>query len=1170
MVDAITSSIEAPILSVLKTSNAFTTAREIGCRLRTINIPVSDYKVTNYLRKMAREGQLEYKRGRWKIIENQLQSKSFPAKIFSPPLFSPELSQLLDESKHIKFDEPKEDRECETLEESISFGESPWETFRKLVRYYRECVRNEEGADATAYLNQAGEQFLYLSKSGSWYPKPRIQWRQSIPLGPHLSSFLPSLNRAGNEQPLVLGYPLDGVYISREGEPDVALIQPIFFFPVERDISTGNLNIRVEDPRPEVNLAWLEYRFKKNPENKRSFLSGCGLINRIHSDDEILPSERGELIPTLDNLIVALTSFFSERVREPLLIDRIPDTPIKEPFQTGIYNRVVLMFAKRTKYTKTLLSELTAIEKATDEELNKTALKHVFLNIEERTSLAEKDQPVHEEVVIDTTLSLNAEQRSAVSSLMNKDVTLITGPPGVGKSQVVSTTIGNSRLKKKTVLLASRNHKAIDAVFERLRNEHERPLVIRANSKNDPNLNYTFGNAIRDLLIEPFMPGRQEHLKNFLSEISALLEERGSKARKSNLIAKISGDLGEKEEQRAFLEKSLTGETRKFLDKSPEVFPFLVTNSVVKVVKEMQLRGAVRGFGRSLRNFILFVKVLPWYFWARYKLSKIPGLSKLPIAFSPGRLASVNEKLSVLEKSSFYSDLRLKIIPLENKLKKLPLHEELTPELLGLSERLNGLAGRAISLDLESRSGLTPDVNREELKGLQAALKDQRTGLADGVIRAETLSILKKYVPKVLEHYPCWAVTSLSVGSRIPLVAGMFDLVVVDEASQSDIPSSIPLLFRAKRAGVVGDPFQLIHSTKLSTAKDTILRQKSGLIRVENARFSYKESSLYDLVASTNRIEPIFLSETYRSANEIADYSNTTFYSGRLRVATNHNNLRIPQGMERGIHWTDIQGEIKSGGGSGSYCSEEVNEVARLVQSILLESRFSGTLGVVTPFRQQANRIRDNLYEGGIPFEILEEKLSIDTAHGFQGDEKDVVLFSLCAGPGMPAGSLGFLRETGNLFNVAVSRARAVLHVVGNRSWASSCGIRHIQNLASTEKSPVADNNRGQWHPHESPWEKIFYDALTAKGINIVPQHPVSSRRLDLAFIRKTTNPIKIDIEVDGDCHRNSDGTRKIDDVWRDVQLIGMGWKVMRFWVYQLREDIDGCVDRILKVVEEK
>jgi very-short-patch-repair endonuclease len=68
-----------------------------------------------------------------------------------------------------------------------------------------------------------------------------------------------------------------------------------------------------------------------------------------------------------------------------------------------------------------------------------------------------------------------------------------------------------------------------------------------------------------------------------------------------------------------------------------------------------------------------------------------------------------------------------------------------------------------------------------------------------------------------------------------------------------------------------------------------------------------------------------------------------------------------------------------------------------------------------------------------------------------------------------------------------------------------------------------------------------------------------------MALVHKGTNPLKIDIEVDGDCHRNPDGTRKIDDIWRDIQLHGLGWKVMRFWTYQLREDMEACVDKILK-----
>lgn len=81
-----------------------------------------------------------------------------------------------------------------------------------------------------------------------------------------------------------------------------------------------------------------------------------------------------------------------------------------------------------------------------------------------------------------------------------------------------------------------------------------------------------------------------------------------------------------------------------------------------------------------------------------------------------------------------------------------------------------------------------------------------------------------------------------------------------------------------------------------------------------------------------------------------------------------------------------------------------------------------------------------------------------------------------------------------------------------------------------------------------------------------MPQFPVSSRRLDLALIRKGDNPLKIDVEVDGDCHRNPDGSRKIDDIWRDIQLQGMGWKVMRVWVYQLRENLNDSVKKIVEV----
>lgn len=68
-------------------------------------------------------------------------------------------------------------------------------------------------------------------------------------------------------------------------------------------------------------------------------------------------------------------------------------------------------------------------------------------------------------------------------------------------------------------------------------------------------------------------------------------------------------------------------------------------------------------------------------------------------------------------------------------------------------------------------------------------------------------------------------------------MAAMFDLAIIDEASQSDIPSAIPILYRARRAAVVGDPFQLNHVSRLSAGRDTMLRRQVGIKRIEDVRF---------------------------------------------------------------------------------------------------------------------------------------------------------------------------------------------------------------------------------------------------------------------------------------------------------------------------------------------
>jgi very-short-patch-repair endonuclease len=209
-------------------------------------------------------------------------------------------------------------------------------------------------------------------------------------------------------------------------------------------------------------------------------------------------------------------------------------------------------------------------------------------------------------------------------------------------------------------------------------------------------------------------------------------------------------------------------------------------------------------------------------------------------------------------------------------------------------------------------------------------------------------------------------------------------------------------------------------------------------------------------------------------------------------------------------------------------------------------------------------RIKDALEaDDALPPDFMERvRFLAATAHGFQGDERDLILFSLCGGPELPDGSRIFLRENPNLFNVAVSRARAVLHVVGNRDWALACGVSFIEKLARRTLPNARDNFGAKREPYQSPWEKVLAEALRQSGITVVPQYPIAGRFLDLAIL----SPCKIDVEVDGESfHRTAGGGRKDDDHWRDLQLQSLGWKVCRFWVYELRENLPLCVERIMK-----
>jgi len=278
-----------------------------------------------------------------------------------------------------------------------------------------------------------------------------------------------------------------------------------------------------------------------------------------------------------------------------------------------------------------------------------------------------------------------------------------------------------------------------------------------------------------------------------------------------------------------------------------------------------------------------------------------------------------------------------------------------------------------------------------------------------------------------------WASTSLSVARVLPLAPAVFDLVVIDEASQCDIPSALPLLVRARRALIIGDPNQLIHVSTLAPRVDRRLADRHGVARERwfEGRFEFSRRSLYDAAASAPDAEPLLLADHYRSHPDIIEFSNRAFYKGDLYVLTDPKDL-LPSD-EAAIRWIHVEGRAERPPGGSARNEREAQtaceEALRLIES-LPEGK---TLGIVTPFSRQADLIVTTL-KRLIPEETIWQarRLTAATAHKFQGDERDVIVFSPVVSDGLPLRSQQWVAGNLNLLNVAVTRARSLLVVVGN------------------------------------------------------------------------------------------------------------------------------------------
>ena len=277
---------------------------------------------------------------------------------------------------------------------------------------------------------------------------------------------------------------------------------------------------------------------------------------------------------------------------------------------------------------------------------------------------------------------------------------------------------------------------------------------------------------------------------------------------------------------------------------------------------------------------------------------------------------------------------------------------------------------------------------------------------------------------ELTDAFPGWASTNRSLCEVLPANPGLFDIVVIDEASQCDLALAGVALMRGKRAVVVGDPNQLRHVCFLSRTREQAYCVKNEMNESEQRNFHFRRS-VFDVAADAVEQQHFYLlDEHFRSHPHIISFSNKNFYEGDLKVMTG----RPGTSSDAAIELHQIQGHREKD--SSVNLAEAVATLAQVTRFV--EVRRSGkplSIGVVSPFRDHADEIQRRIIDQFSSETIMRHDLTVGTAHALQGDEKDVVIMTTSIDRDSHRASLQFL-ETPNLFNVAITRARKTLVLV--------------------------------------------------------------------------------------------------------------------------------------------
>jgi superfamily I DNA and/or RNA helicase len=877
---------------------------------------------------------------------------------------------------------------------------------KKLSQYLHDCVREEVKSSTFRNLKaDRDNKWIFLNEEDTLFTQG-LEYLRLEGSDPKLTELMIQSETSQKDKYLIYGY-LFLVGKSKSGRKN-EFLTPLLYTPCRLERNGVNINCMLTDEFLSLNTGALTALMKKSDDEDETEQLLEGLLDVVPTVPiteeklNIFLTTLKSIVPDIDiNLNHEMDvkednitkDFYNEKITSENVEEIIEEEEENSKKTNVTYekihltNQCAIILTKRPSATAGVLHELTQIA-----EKPSGVYRETVLNIVNEEYTQSKPTDCQQKTLADffpvTPLSLSDAQLNVIKNVENSKLVSVFGPPGTGKSQTIVNLVAHLIANGKTVLVASRMDKAVDVVAERLNDLGAPFLALRAGR-----LNYQreLSLQLQDLLSNKvdLEDGLESSILCDVSDMEALLKSVAELEKKAETIISLEKEWNdvnetiklqeEEHKNHQFIKNVLKNDEIKSID---EIISTL-TNNIEKA-----------GFFASLKNSS-----------SLGKLKKILKISNFEVN---------NSNLMILTTELEYSKLICKARMIETQIQSIGNVHVISEQLRTMRKKQKKLAIDILKCKRrEALKGLMRDsVKRQRLFVHSKSLVERKKNLQNRLLETEDFKPL-------LEAFPCWCVTTYAVSGSLPLKPGLFDVVIIDEASQCDIASCFPILYRAKKAVVVGDDKQLPHLSFLEKAKEQSFLSQYGITDRYQLMWRFRTNSMFDL-ANYYSMHPVLLDEHFRSLPPIINFSNKEFYGNRIKV------------MKRNDNSSKVLEAIVVPDGKVDFDATrnlpEIEALVKKLHEIVIDDERKNpdkpvSIGIISPFRAQVEQLKISVARVLSEHMMEKHQIEIGTAHTFQGDERDIMLISWAYANNSFPQSLIFLQKP-NLFNVAITRAR--------------------------------------------------------------------------------------------------------------------------------------------------